>query len=362
VLGVTQSFLDLLMIPARKKVARAQLEATKLRVGDAVLALAADVRSAFFMVQGAQQVVMMRRLVAESAQASADLVARQNEAGNVSDLVLATENGVFEQAKLDLSRSELDVAAARERLTRLMGLWGPNTSWRAPSQLPNLPADEIPLERLESLAIAQRLDLGAARQSLQAVAYARSFASWSRWTGVIDVGAEVARLKSGAIVVGPSVALELPLFDQRQAVIARLEAQERAAALMVQALSIDIRSEVRSASYRVAWTRQVAEHYRKTLIPMKERIVALSQQEYDAMLLGVYQLILAKQNEASAYREYIETVRDYWIARSDLERAVGGKLTPKPASGAAAAIPASAPPVSTGGAAPPPPAHHHPQP
>jgi cobalt-zinc-cadmium efflux system outer membrane protein len=44
------------------------------------------------------------------------------------------------------------------------------------------------------------------------------------------------------------------------------------------------------------------------------------------MLLGVYQLISAKQNEVNTYREYIETVRDYWIARADLERAVGTRL------------------------------------
>jgi cobalt-zinc-cadmium efflux system outer membrane protein len=44
------------------------------------------------------------------------------------------------------------------------------------------------------------------------------------------------------------------------------------------------------------------------------------------MLLGVYQLIQAKQAEYDAYRQYIEAVRDYWIARSDLERAVGGRL------------------------------------
>jgi cobalt-zinc-cadmium efflux system outer membrane protein len=39
-------------------------------------------------------------------------------------------------------------------------------------------------------------------------------------------------------------------------------------------------------------------------------------------------VILAKQNEVNAYREYIEAVRDYWIARSDLERAVGGRIGP----------------------------------
>ena len=44
------------------------------------------------------------------------------------------------------------------------------------------------------------------------------------------------------------------------------------------------------------------------------------------MLIGVYELLLAKQNQINAGREYIESLQDYWIARSDLERAVGGRL------------------------------------
>ena len=44
------------------------------------------------------------------------------------------------------------------------------------------------------------------------------------------------------------------------------------------------------------------------------------------MLLGVYQLIQAKQAEFEAYRDSIEALRDYWIARSDLERAIGGRI------------------------------------
>ena len=73
-------------------------------------------------------------------------------------------------------------------------------------------------------------------------------------------------------------------------------------------------------------TRGIAAHYHRVVIPLRERIVALSQQNYDAMLLGVYQLLIAKQTEVSTYREYIEAVRDYWIARSELSRATGGKL------------------------------------
>lgn len=60
-LGVEQDFLDLLMIPARRRVASSQFEATKLRVGSEVLGLASDVRAAYYTLQGAQQIARMRR-------------------------------------------------------------------------------------------------------------------------------------------------------------------------------------------------------------------------------------------------------------------------------------------------------------
>ena len=68
------------------------------------------------------------------------------------------------------------------------------------------------------------------------------------------------------------------------------------------------------------------------------------------MLLGVYQLLQAKQNEINSYREYIEAVRDYWIARADLDKAVGAHL---PAESAGAMTPPSA------DAADPHAGHHH---
>ena len=46
------------------------------------------------------------------------------------------------------------------------------------------------------------------------------------------------------------------------------------------------------------------------------------------------------------YRDYIEAVRDYWIARSDLDRAAGGRLT-GPTGPTARPPEAAAPPSST---------------
>ncbi len=326
-LAVEQDFLDIVTMPMRKRVAASQLEAAKLEVADQVLKLASEVRSAFFTAQAAEQVLAMRRLVNETAQAAGELARKQHEAGNINDLDLSSELGLASQTRLDLKRSEGEAAVAREHLNKVMGVWGARTAWRMEPRLPELPQEEVALERLESQAIEKRFDVGAARRQVQALGYVLSLARTTRWTGIVNVNVEVGRLRdSKRFSFGPSVALEIPLFDQRQASIARLEAFHRRADNDLRALAIDVRSDVRASRVRVVTARSVVEEYASVLVPLREAIVKYSQEQYDAMLLGVYPLLQAKQNEFATYREYIEALRDYWMARSDLERAVGVRL------------------------------------
>jgi cobalt-zinc-cadmium efflux system outer membrane protein len=324
--SVAVDFLDLLTLPARKTIAGAQLEAVKARVGDAVLELAARVRVAYFEVQAAGQSVAMHRTIADAAGASGELARRQRDAGNASELDAANQVALAEQAQLDLARAEGEVAATRERLTRLMGVWGGETRWRVPERLPELPAADGALEHLESLAMTQRLDVAAARREVEVLGRTLSFVRSTRFTGPLQAQVELDPMSDGRLALGPGIALAVPLFDQGQATVARVEATLRQSQHRLDAVALTARSEVRSARDRVVLARRVVERYRASLVPMRERIVTLSQEQYDAMLLGAYQLIAAKQGAVRAYGEYIDAVRDYWIARSDLERAVGGRL------------------------------------
>jgi cobalt-zinc-cadmium efflux system outer membrane protein len=324
---VEQDFLDIVTMPMRKRVAATELEATKLELGDHVLELARHVREAFYNALAAEQVVAMRRLVDDASQTSAELARRQHDAGNMSDLALSTQLSLSAQTSLDRRRSEGEAAVAREKLNKLMGAWGPRTAWKMTARLPDLPREEASLENLESMAMEQRLDIGAARRNVQALEYALGLAKTTRWVGSVNVAVEAGRLRhSGRISFGPSVALEIPLLDQRQAQIAKLEAFKRQGENMLRALAIDVRADVRASRARVSTARGVVEQYATSVVPLRENVVRFSQEQYDAMLLGVYQLIQAKQAEFDAYREYIEALRDYWIARSDLERAVGGRV------------------------------------
>ena len=324
--SVAGNFLDVFILPLRKKLAAEQFEQAKLRVGDAVLDLAGEARSAYYTLQGAQQMLAMRKTVVEAAEAAAELARRQREAGNISALDLANQQAIFRQAQVDLAEHEAEVLADRERLSRLMGLSDNERTWTIVGPLPDLPQTEPPLEELEVVAVSQRLDLAAARQQTKILERAVSVTRFGMFSHV-EVGVETERELDRTQVTGPILELEVPVFDQHQPEVARAKAQLRQSQQRLAALERTVQSDVRLAPGRLLAARQAVGSYRDTLIPLYENVVALSQQHYNYMLLGVYKLLAAKQDEVVARRDYLGALRDYWIARSDLERTVGGRLT-----------------------------------
>lgn len=328
--GIEQDFLSLLMLPARKRLAEAAFEATKLRVAHEVVSLGLEVKIAYLTLQAAEQIVAVRRQVLDAADAALELATRQSEAGTLGELELENEREAFDRVRIEQAKGEVEVGSLREKLDRLMGLWGAQASrWSLAAGLPPLPPDDPTAAHLEALAVTQRLDVLAAEQEVVVRTKALAVASDWRWLGSAQVGADFEHEPDGNYL-GPTASAELPLFDQKQALVARLDAARRQAEATLYALAVDVRSEVRQARARLGFSRRLAEHYRDVVIPRRERLVALTQQHYDAMLMGVYQLLAAKQAELDGYREYVEATRDYWIARAELERAVGGRL---PANG-----------------------------
>ena len=327
--SVTQDFLDLLTLPLRKRVAAAQLDAVKARVAGAVIDLATQVRSALVTLQAAQAVAEMRRLVLDAQDAAVELRRRQHAVGNVSDLDLAQEEASFQQGRLELGRAEAQVSDDREQVNRLLGLWGAESaSWKVDSTLAPLPEEEPALEHVESLAVERRFDLAAARAESAALEQAASLAGLSRFLPALQLGVSTGRDSEGTRITGPELSLELPIFDQGQARAARLLSQVRQARARQAELAVNIRAETRSLRNRLLAARAVAEHYRTVLLPLREQIVKEAQVRYNAMLLGVFQLLLARREQIEAYRDYLESVRGYWIARAELTRAVGGSLQP----------------------------------
>ncbi len=325
--SIAQNFLDLLVLPLRKRIAAAQLAQTETHVADEVLKLTAEVKIAFYTVQARQQLLDRLRVISETSETAVEFTERLHDAGNTSDLELANQQGSYEQSRLEVAQTELQVRRDRERLNRLMGVWGANANWTMGEHLPELPGNEGSLQNLESRAIAQRLDLQAARMRVDLIGQSLALRTKTRYAPAgIRIGVDTEREPDGQRVTGPILDLELPIFNQGQGEIAKLTAQYRQAQRELEALAVNVRSEVREARDQLIAARDLTSYIGKRLLPTQQKALNLTLEQYNFMLKGAYDLLLAKQNEVAAERSYIEAWRDYWIARAELERAVGGSL------------------------------------
>lgn len=323
--SLVADLLDVFVRPMRRDLAEMEFAQARLTLAHAMAATGVQVREAVYAVQAGQQRVALRTLVVEAALTGAELADRQHAAGNTSDLDHETQRVAAEEARLELTREQAELTGQREHLTRLLGLAGPQIDWQIVAPLADLPARDGSLEGLQARA-TQRLDALAAAQEVAVLARARDLATTLRFVGTVQVGVSHERSPEGYRVTGPTLALDLPIFDRRQALLARLQAQELQARRRHAGLVLEAQSQVRVALAEVKAQRQQVELYRKVLIPGRERIVAEAQRHYNAMLLGVFQLLQTRQAEIQTYRDYIEAVRGYWAARAHLESAVGGPV------------------------------------
>ena len=328
-MDILKEFIDLFLLPLRKRVAAAQFEAAKLRVGHEILVLAGEVRASFYEHQGDQQLIDLRKTVADATERSAETALRIHEAGNLKNLDLANEQALNAEAKIEIAKAQSEATQSREKLNKLMGAFGPQTNWTVAARLPDLPAAEVSTSQLETRALQQRLDLAAARQEFLAEARGLGLARADAILQQAEIGAHYERENTGEYSIGPSVNLPLPIFNQGQPAFARASAKLRQGQQRYLALAADIRSDVRAARDRMLIARREVEYFKSTALPMRTRITEESQLEYNAMQVGPFQLLQAKQEEVKIGADYVQAQRDYWVARAELEKAVGGSLSGK---------------------------------
>jgi cobalt-zinc-cadmium efflux system outer membrane protein len=323
--GWVADLLDWIVQPLRKRQALLELEATKLRIGDRLLRQVASARGAFYEAVAAGQVVARLGRVFEVEAAAAELAARQVEAGNLPQLELAQQRSALHETAAELGRARLAAVTAGEHLAQTIGYSGDPSALLLPDSLPEPPAGEPEISGLEQRALDSRFDLAAARVAVAALDRALSLRRATRFSPVgVEFGFEREREADGSRLTGPSLAIQLPLFDLGGASIARLAAEKRRAQFQLAAAELAARSEVRTARAEALALRDILVLQRDTLLPERLRILDETLRRYNMMLVGVYDLLQAKRLEIEAEKATIETWKDYWLARVELERALGG--------------------------------------
>ncbi len=326
-LSVVQPFIDIFYIPLRTRIAEQAFEAAKLEVAGAVIDLAARTQRTFYEMQAARQLVELRQTVLSAFEASYAVAQQLHEAGNVTDLRLTLERTQYEEARVNLAETQADVLLLREELNALMGLWGPTAArWTIVRRLPGLPPNEMELDSLEARAVANSLGLGVLRRQIVQAGERLGLARPEALIPDADVGGLAEREPNGEWTGGAILGFPLPIFNWGQAAVPEARARLRQVQDRYAARAVEVRAAVRAAGTRVAAAHDRAAYYREVLLPLRERVVALTQLQYNAMQTGVFELLQTRRQLVEAGVEYIQVLQDYWLGRMQLEQILNGRL------------------------------------
>ena len=314
--------LGLISIPLSTRAQGKRFEAAKHRAAEETLRLALETRRAWFGAVAAQQTARYMDDVKLAAEASADLARRMAEVGNWPPLAQAREQAFYADATAQLARTRQAHTAAREKLTRLMGLWGERSGYALPERLPELPQAARESGEFEAQALRQRLDVQAARREAESLAESLGLTKVNRYVELFEIGALRNSATGQPVQRGWELELRIPIFDFGGARAARAEHLYMQAVNRAADTAVRARSEVREsyAAYRTAF--ELARHYRDEIVPLRKRISEQMLLRYSGMLSSVFELLADARESVASVNAYLEAQRDFWMADAELQMAL----------------------------------------
>jgi outer membrane protein TolC len=253
------------------------------------------------------------------------------------------EQAFYADSTAQLARGQHQATAARERLTRLLGLFGDQVQFQLPGRLPDLPKQPAEPQNAEQTAMEKRLDVLMAKRSTEATARALGLTKATRLVNVLQLGYQDKSLTGNPRENGYQIELELPLFDFGSSRAARAEAIYMQAVNRTAQVAVNARSEVRESysAYRTAF--DLARHYRDEVVPLRKRISDENLLRFNGMLIGPFELLADSREQVTSVIGYVEALRDYWVAETNLQTAIFGRSpgaggSPTPSSFSAPAV------------------------
>ena len=300
-----------------------------------VAQLAKDTREAYYAAVAARESLDYLHQVRAAAETGATLAQRMVAAGNWNRLEQAREQNFYSDAIQGFAHAELAERAALEKLIGLMGLPAGKTATQnlqLAAALPALPASLESLPDVESALLQNRLDLQLMRTRIEELRRRLKLTRSIRFVNVLDLGA--TRVQQGSRDApyewGYTVTLEVPIFDGGSARVKRSEAVYAQAVDRFTQAAIEARSQIRLAyaGYRAAF--ELAKQQRDEVLPLRKATSQENLLRYNASQISIFELLSGAREQAAGFDGYIRRVRDFWIAKSQLDAALLGDAAERP--------------------------------
>lgn len=321
--GLTQSLVDVFTRGLRQQLAEQQWLETRWKIQQGLQSLVSELQHTWFSAVAAEQIRQLRAVQYQASRARVTLAQSLYDAGNIPESTLLLHQLDASQQLSNLEQAALTASGEKLTLVYLLGLAAADVP-EIPGALANIPDERWQADTLIAEGKThQPLLLLLAEQQHQLQQQSK-LTGQSTWRD-ISIGIEAERESDGSWNKGGHIEWGLPLFDQGQyrqqatrALLAQNEAQQLDANLkLVQRVTASL-EQMHYA--RAAQTRATAaaENANKRL--------ALLQREVNFMITSPFELLAGKQHLLQFEEEGIRARESYWLARNNLEQALGKQL------------------------------------
>lgn len=322
---VAGDILAIATLPFRSEIARERFKRAQLAAAEQTLRLAADVRDAFYRVAAANELVAVLTEAKTIAETTAQLATKLGETGSLNKLDQARQQAFYAETTADLASAKQEAASSRERLIRLLGLWGRDINIKLPGTLPQLPRKPQTLPLIEVNAVERRLDLQMARIDLLALAKSLELTQATRFVTLLDMsGSQSKELGSPNRSRSVGIDFQIPIFDGGEVRVRQSAEIYNQAFNLLTEKAINVRSEARNAFQVYRSTYDIALQYQREVLPLRQVISEEMQLRYSSMQIDVFALVVEATARIAAQRAGVAAKRDFWLANSALQTAVNG--------------------------------------
>jgi outer membrane protein TolC len=324
---IVADVLALATLPARSEIAADRFRQAQFRAASETLRVAAEARRAYYRAVSARALAGFLEQAVATARSASDLAKRLAESGAMNKLDQAREQVFYVEITAQFGKAQQLALLERERLVRAMGLWGNEPAFRLPSALPPLPARLRSLPKVETEAIARRLDLRIARLELDALAKSYDLTSATRFINLLDVSAvdktTIDRPTAEHIRErGFDVEVQIPIFDFGEVRVREAEQTYMQAVNRLTERAVNVRSEARAAYQSYRSNYEIAMRYRNDVLPLRKIISDETLLRYNAMMVDVFSLLTEARQRIASTVAAIEAQRDFWLSSVDLDAAI----------------------------------------
>lgn len=325
---IVGDILALATLPFRSEIAWQRFQQAQLDAAEDTLRLAADVRRAYYQAVAANELVGLLTNAKSIAESTAQLAEKLGQTGALNKLDQAREQVFYAEVTADLATLRQEATSSRERLARLLGLWDGDLGFRLPQKLPTLPHRPLSLPGIEVDAVEHRVDLQIARIELAALAKSLNLTEATRFVTLVDVAgiSRKTRDPDGAPfrTSGVDVQFQIPIFDGGEVRVRQAAETYNQAFNLLTEKAVNVRSEARDAFRVYRSTYDIAGHYQREVVPLRNITFDESRLRFSSMQIDVFALLTESRQWIAALRAAIEARREFWLAQSELKTAVNG--------------------------------------